>query len=650
MPKKILFKLSGNELLVAAGFALALLLLPLVILLTLREANSIEMKKHSREISSAIADIRNYYSENVIERLQKADGQAVPTTQFREVSGGIPIPATFSIEIGEIFNQAHIDGSLGYGFISDHPFTSRVRAPMDHFQSRALTAFREDPKLKFYEESTASLVGQYTHRYATPVIMQQACVSCHNAHPNSTRRDWKVGDIRGIQEVSLTGSETNLRDYRYIIYYITFITLLAIAAVLVFKRTANQLQTANLKLANAKESEAKISSELRDKVQQLELLAAVAENSTFGITIADTKSSDLPLVYVNPAFTRITGYTKESSVGQNCRFMKGPETSEEALVGIREALKNKRAHTVELVNYRINGQKFWNRLTLFPVGGKAGQPDFIVGYQIDVTAMREAEAERESMMAEIQENQKLESLGIMVAGVAHEINNPLGIALTATTHISQTAAEIKRELRRAGSLTTEVESFLDEEEDAFNLIHENLKRAVSLVASFKDVATDSTQDSVRAVDLQQYLNTTALSVRPILRRVNCNLKIEVKEGISLSLKTGSFGQLITNLIVNATVHAFDGIKAPEILIRGEQVQDEVVLTVSDNGNGIPGNIFPEIFTPFFTSKRATGGTGLGLYIARRIAVDTLHGSLSAENKPEGGAIFTLRFPIRSTQS
>lgn len=643
-----MLSLSKKELFVGIGFALSLVSLPFVILLTMREANNADILKQSREVSSAISDIRNYYSANIIDRIQKADGNALPTTQFRDIKGGIPIPATFSIELGEIFNQAHANNSLGYAFISDYPFTSRLRDPIDPFQKRALNAFRQDPTLAFYEESHAPLIGQYTHRYATPVSMQNACVSCHNSHPESTRRNWKAGDIRGIQEVSLSGSESNLYDFRYLIFYIAFITFLATSAVLVFKRNANQLQLANDKLANAKENAAKISNELRDKVQQLELLAAVAENSTFGISVADAKDIDLPLIYVNPAFTKITGYSKEASIGHNCRFMKGAETSEEALVGIREALLNKRVHSVELINYRKNGQKFWNRLTLFPVGGVSGQPDFIVGYQIDVTAMRDAEAERETMMTEIQENQKFDALGIMVAGVAHEINNPLGIALTATTHITHSAVDVKKELRRLGNLSKEVESFLEEEEDAFNLIHENLKRAVALVASFKDVATDSTQDSIRQIDLKQYLNTTALSIRPILRRIKCVLNIEVSHGLTAELRSGSFGQLMTNLIVNATVHAFEGIKTPTILIKAEEDNKNIVITVSDNGNGIPTNILPEIFTPFFTSKRTSGGTGLGLYIARRIAVDTLHGSLTAENKPEGGAIFTVRFPSRST--
>ena len=448
----------------------------------------------------------------------------------------------------------------------------------------------------------------------------------------------------------MTGINSNLYDYRYLFYYTAFITLIAAGAVVVFKRAADQLRTANLNLEQAKQNEADISNELRDKVKQLGLLGAVAENSTFGISIADAKQPDLPLIYVNQAFTRITGYSAEESVGQNCRFMKGIETSAESLTGIREALINKRVHTVELINYRKNGQKFWNRLTLFPVGGTKEDPDFIVGYQMDVTAIREAEAERESMMAEIQENQKLESIGVMVAGVAHEINNPLDIALTATTHIAQTAAEIRKEFGKSGKLDPEVDAFLADEEDAFNLVHENIKRAATLVSNFKDVAADSTQDVQKQIDIKKYLSITASTMRPILRRTRCNLIIEAPEGITTTIKTGSFGQLVTNLLVNATVHAFEGIRSPEIIIRAEQQGDEVVIAFSDNGNGIPANILPEIFTPFFTSKRSTGGTGLGLYIARRIATDTLHGSLTAENKPEGGAIFILRFPVQQQES
>jgi len=644
---KKLSYLAGKEWFYAVGFVLAVILLPIVIWMTLSDASSGEMKKQSREISSAITDLRRYYNDNVIERIQNAGGQANPSDQFRDVHGGIPIPATFSIEIGQIFNKAHTDTSLGYAFISDYPFTPRERDALDDFQIRALEAFRKDSNRNSFEETKKPLIGQDNHRLATPVVMTQACVSCHNGHPNSTRRDWKVGDIRGIQEVSLSGMDSNLSTYRYLFYYIVFLTLLSISAVVTFKRNANKLEAANLDLKDAKDYEEKMSRELRDKVQQLALLGAVAENSTFGISIADASVPDLPLVYVNQAFTKITGYSKEESIGKNCRFMKGPNTSQEALNGIRDALRNARTHTIELINYHKSGREFWNRLTLFPVGGTQEKPEFIVGYQVDVTAIHEAAIEREAMMTEIQENQKLESLGIMVAGVAHEINNPIGIALTAATHISQAAGTMKKHLASVGKLDAEVADFLDEEEDAFTLIYENLKRAALLVTNFKNVAVDSTLDEIRRIDLREFLDMTVSTMRPILRRSRCKLRLEVADGILISVETGSFGQLITNLIVNATVHAFDNIPTPEIIVRAEVSNQDIIISVADNGNGIPGNMLAGIFTPFVTSKRATGGTGLGLYIARRIATDTLHGSLTVENQTDGGAIFTLRFPIQS---
>ena len=648
MPGKKLFNLTGKEWFYAAGFLLAVILLPVVIWMTLRDVSSGEMRKQSREISTAISDLRQYYSDNVIDRLQKSGGRAVPSDGFRDVHGGIPIPATFSIEIGEIFNKAHTDTSMGYAFVSDYPFTSRERDKLDNFQSRALEAFRKDQNLKVFEETTAPLIGQSIYRFATPVVMTQACVNCHNSHPNSTRSDWKAGDIRGIQDISLSGMETNISTYRNLFFYIVFLTFLSIGAAVTFKRNADKLEGLNRDLKDAKEYEAQISHQLRDKVQQLALLGAVADNSTFGISIADATAPDMPLVYVNPAFTKITGYSKEESVGQNCRFMKGPETSQEELKGIREALLNAQAHTVELLNYHKSGRPFWNRLTLFPVGGTREKPDFIVGYQIDVTAIHEAAIEREAMMVEIQENQKLESLGIMVAGVAHEINNPLGIALTAATHISQAAATMKKHLASTGKLEAEVADFLEEEEDAFTLIYENLKRAASLVTNFKNVAVDSTHDDTRRIDLREYLDMTVSTMRPILRRTRCKLNLEVADGIVTYVKTGSFGQLITNLVVNATVHAFDNIPSPIIDIRAEVSNQDIIISVADNGNGIPRNMLAEIFTPFFTSKRTTGSTGLGLYIARKIATDTLHGSLTVENQIDGGAIFTLRFPIQST--
>jgi PAS domain S-box-containing protein len=642
--KKRSFALT--EKLFAIGFIAALITLPLVVLMTIREANRVQMHKHTEEISSAISSLRTYYSENIVKKLQESNGQAIFTENYKNVHGGIPIPATFSIEMANLFDSTHNDTALEYAFISDYPFKSRNREKLSNFQTKAIAAFRADPKLRFFDEEHAPLYGEAYQRLATPVVMQAACVACHNNHPDSIKTDWKVGDIRGIQEVSVKSISSSLDAYRYLFYYFGLVSILALGSVGAFRRTALNLSAANKELEIARTRDLANAKELKKQLGQLALLGAVADKSTFGITIADAKHPDCPLVYANDAFYTLTGLAPEDVIGHNCRFLKGKKTSQEALSGIRQAIKKGLPHTTELLNYKKNGESFWNRLTLFPVGGTEGKPDFYVGYQVNVTSLRDAEAERNLMLAEIQEAQKLESLGILVAGISHEINNPLGIAITATSHVSQSTDELRKLLSSQGVLNPDVEDFLEDEKIAFNLIQSNLERAASLVKNFKEVAADRSQDNMRVVDLKQLLESISGTFTPLMRRARCKLITDIPEHIELVLDTGSFGQLITNLVVNATVHAFDGIKNPEILIKVIEVNGSIDLTVEDNGNGIPPSALPQLFTPFFTTKRLTGGTGLGLFIAKRIAIESLNGDLVALPRSPNGTVFKLSFPIK----
>ncbi len=626
------------------GFALALLALPLVILLTLQEANGSNSRRHAEEVSSAITKLRGYYATNVVQRLQQSGGRAVFTERYREVHGGIPIPATFSIEMGELFGETHDDSSLRFAFVSDFPYASRSRPPLDDFQQRAIAAFRTDPTLPFFSDTQTSISGHVVHRHATPVVMQAACVACHNTHPDSPKRDWKVGDVRGIQDVGVWDVTSGVHDYRYLFYYFGAMTLLGAGAVSVFRRTARRLADSNVELEASRRGQAEIASQLAEKVGQMALLGAVADNSAFGITIADARRPDMPLIYANDAFLKLTRYARDEVIGHNCRFLVGPQTSTEAVTGLREAIRRGATHTVELQNHRRDGSVFWNRLTVFPVGGEPGRPDYYVGYQVDTTAVHAAEAENAAMLNEIQESKKLESLGILVAGVAHEINNPLGIAITATSHIAQSAQDVRRSLSERGLLVEEVEHFLEDETEAFELVEANLRRAASLVRSFREIASDRSQQSRRSVDLKQYLETLSGTFVPLMRAARCGLSVEAPPDVRVSIDTGSFGQLITNLVVNATVHAFHGVPAPRIRIVASLDAGTVRVVVEDNGTGIAPAVMSKLFTPFFTTRRADGGTGLGLFISRRIAQESLGGTLVAEPADPSGTRMVLAFP------
>jgi len=420
-----------------------------------------------------------------------------------------------------------------------------------------------------------------------------------------------------------------------------------------FKSMSNEIakQINGLSLLNA-ELETRVSDrtkslqfardELVQKVEQLMLVGAVVDNSYFSISIADLRLPGTPLIYVNPAFTKITGFSAGEVLGTTSRVFQDGITDSEAMTQIRFTLENKLACTVEFLDRHRNGEDFWNRLSVFPVIMEDNEPRYYVIFEEDISALKTVSAERETLLQEAQENQRLQSLGILVAGLAHEINNPIGIAITATTHVSQTAATVRK---NASNLTgSALTDFLEDEEIAFQLIFDNLKRASDLIRGFKDVARDRSLDEKKEINLKVYLQSIEQSLTPVLKKAKCTLSLEVDPRISLHVNSGSLGQLLTNLVLNSTIHAFDGLKDRQLKISGSQTLQHIFLKVSDNGNGIAENVLPNLFTPFYTTSRRKGGTGLGLYISRQIATEVLNGSLSVENLPETGCEFTLRLP------
>ncbi len=376
------------------GFILVLLILsliglPFVMFNSLASATVKQMELQADEISTLATGIRSYYADNVVSRLQQAGGKAVFSENYREIHGGIPIPATLSIELGALFDSAHSDGRIDYAFLSDYPFAKRDVPPLDSFEKMAIKSLREDPNQLRVVSLERPLFGTASYRLATPVFMRPACVTCHNQHPDSPKRDWKVGDVRGIQEVTVRGIQVNgFGQIGYLVGYVAFLGIVSVGAAGTFQRQNNLLLTINLRLKEVSQREVGLSDKLRQQVQELSLLGSVVENATFGVSIADMRRDDYPLIYVNEAFSEITGYPKDKAAGFNCRFLRGPDTDPNTTAEIARAIREGRSFTCELVNYRLNGERFWNRLTIYPFGGKPGKPDFYVGNQVDITNIR----------------------------------------------------------------------------------------------------------------------------------------------------------------------------------------------------------------------------------------------------------------------
>jgi len=382
-PETVLWLLLGS-----------LLLLPVVMVSSMSAATVAQMELQADEISTLASGIRAYYADNVIARLQAADGQAKYSENYRDIHGGIPIPATLSIELGALFDNAHSDGRISYEFLSDYPFAKRLAKPLDPFERSAIQAFRADPQRKTYTQLKGNGLGRSTYRLATPVIMRPACVTCHNAHPDSPKRDWKVGDVRGIQEVSVNGLQAEgFGNLTGLFGYVGLVGLTSLAATSVFQRQSRKLSQVNRKLMDSSERESNLASRLADQLQELSIFGSVVDDSIVGISIADMRKPDEPLIYVNNAFTTITGYPRELALGYNCRFLQGPDTDPAELQVLRTALRTGTAYSGELINYKQDGTRFWNRLTLYPIHlGESEIPDYYVANQVDVTALKQQAA------------------------------------------------------------------------------------------------------------------------------------------------------------------------------------------------------------------------------------------------------------------
>jgi PAS domain S-box-containing protein len=449
---------------------LSLLALPLVMFHSVSTATISQMQLQADEISTLATGIRSYYADNVISRLQAADGKAVYSENYRDVHGGIPIPATLSIELGALFDNAHTDGRIGYEFLSDYPFAQRLSRPLDSFEKNALQAFREDSQLKSYTQLEGNGLGRSAYRLATPVLMRQACVTCHNAHPDSPKRDWKVGDVRGIQEVTVRGLRVDgFGKLGFLMAYAGFVGVVSVAATGVFRNQTRQLERINSKLKDANERESALTARMSDQVQELSIFGSVVENSIVAITIADMRQDDCPLIYVNKAFTLLTGYSKDISIGYNCRFLQGPDTDVKEVQRIREALQAGKPYTGELLNYRQDGTRFWNRLTLYPVGGTGGKPDFYVANQVDITSLKQQ------------------------VGVSFEDLDGLSAELNAADQALKDADRFGSALRSivdrdGAALTLEMEAFLRSEQQAHQLVRSALKDMAAVLHRHVDAS------------------------------------------------------------------------------------------------------------------------------------------------------------------
>ncbi|SFU37113.1 CHASE domain-containing protein [Pseudoduganella namucuonensis] len=242
-------------------------------------------------------------------------------------------------------------------------------------------------------------------------------------------------------------------------------------------------------------------------------------------------------------------------------------------------------------------------------------------------------------------SEKMASLGALVAGIAHELNTPIGNSLLTATALSDMVGQFTKKLEDGGIKRSTLDTHLHDTRTACGIIAGSLGRAAELINSFKQVAVDQTSGLRRRFDLAGVVRDTLATYTAQLRRANCEVRVEVPDDLEFDSFPGSVSQVLSNLTSNAMLHAFDGRRHGIIRVRAEAVDDShVLLEFRDDGLGMSPRTLHQIFDPFFTTKMGQGGSGLGMNIVYNIVTGVLRGTIAIQSEPGEGTSVTLVLP------
>ena len=263
-------------------------------------------------------------------------------------------------------------------------------------------------------------------------------------------------------------------------------------------------------------------------------------------------------------------------------------------------------------------------------------------------AMDDLRRAQESLL----QSERLASLGSLVAGVAHEINTPVGIALTSASVLKEATDAISAAVAGGGVKKTDIVRYLETAGESSRLIMNNAYRAAHLIHSFKQIAVDQVSEARRAFELRDYIGEVVASLQPTLKKTRSEVIIDCPPGIEFDSYPGALAQVLTNLVLNCVEHAFDSETAGTIHIGVRCETDSTAdakaqwlnMQVRDNGRGIAPDMIDRVFDPFVTTRRGQGGTGLGLNIVFNLITRQFGGTITVTSTPGQGATFLLRLP------
>lgn len=396
------------------------------------------------------------------------------------------------------------------------------------------------------------------------------------------------------------------------------------------------------------------------------------------------------ILYWNEASTRMYGFSALEAVGyslaERTLYLRDEEQVQALKAVIADVIETGQPFgPAEFTLRHKDGHELLVLATLFAIPAEDGSR-LVVCMDVDVTEHRRAEDQIRKLNLELEDRvvertealsaanaelamnlealrqaqqqlvqaEKLSALGRLVAGVAHELNTPIGNSLMAVSSLREPMEQIRAAMAGGGLKRSMLESFVTHVGEGTDIAQRNLSRAAELVMSFKQVAVDQTTTQRRRFKLDAAIEEILLTLNPMLKRSAHKLSLDIETDIELDSYPGPLAQVITNLVHNALLHAFEGREGSgQISIRARRLAAQpgmVQLDVGDNGVGIPAQAMGRIFDPFYTTRMGRGGTGLGLHIVHNLVTQLMGGQIRVQSQEGKGTVFELLLPLEAPAS
>jgi PAS domain S-box-containing protein len=627
--------------------------------------------EESKSYSTAISEFRNLYTSEVVSRVV-GHGIAISHNYVNQ-EAAIPLPATLTMLLGDRLERAQ--RGVKIRLFSNYPFSWRSNGgPQDAFEREAILQITADPTQPYYR--IESLQGQEVLRFATADLMKEACVDCHNQHPDTPKTGWKVGDVRGILEViqpisqAVIQTRTTLWETFIIILLLVGVGIGAVVFVIMKLRhnTIELEKKVQERTRNLIQSNQELDQLMGEHKAAETKLRTVLESAPEAIIMTDDTGQ---IVLVNAQTEHLFGYAREEMLGQSIEMLV-PESQRQVHQAKRMVYEdNPHAQAKmmeqgrEVIARRKDGGTCPVEIGLAPIETQEGM--LILATIRDIT-------ERKRMEVELVLAQKMESIGQLAAGIAHEINTPTQFLGDNLRFLQESFGAVQKVMDVYGRViqtmprdtvdpqllqamdtivaeadleyvTTEILKALEQSLDG-------TERVGNIVRAMKDFSHPGTGEK-KSVDLNRAIESTTTVARNEWKYV-ADLVLNLDPTLPpIPCFPGEFNQVILNLIVNAA-HAISDAIGKEVeqkgtITIGTRVEGEwVEVRITDTGTGIPEPARDKIFDPFFTSKEVGKGTGQGLAMAHDVIVKKHGGRLTFETEVGTGTTFIIQLPYQAT--